>query len=246
MQFDIVIPLGPNDNNKIETTIKYAKMNVINHRNIYIVSYDKNISIDGCITIDENLFCFKSYLNDKFGDWHRKGWYLQQLIKLYACFYIDGILDNYLVIDSDTAIVKNTYFFDNDGIPLYSYADENNISYFKHMNKLHPSLIRHNIALSGICHHMIFQKSILESLFKLVENYHKNNKPFYEIFIDNIESNNEGGSSEYELYFNYLSIYKKDKFKLRKLSYFYIRHDLALNLIENKMYDIISYHHYCL
>jgi hypothetical protein len=36
--FDIVIPVGPNDYNRIHDTIQYTKRNVLHYRNIYIVS----------------------------------------------------------------------------------------------------------------------------------------------------------------------------------------------------------------
>jgi len=69
MSFDIVILLGPIDNNIIDIQIEYTKKNIIDYRNIYIISYDKNIHIDGCITIDENIFPFTI---KEIGDFHGK------------------------------------------------------------------------------------------------------------------------------------------------------------------------------
>lgn len=46
--------------------------------------------------------------------------------------------------------------------------------YFKHMNMLHPSLKKHVSEKSGICRHMIFDKSILTQMFNLIRDYHKN------------------------------------------------------------------------
>jgi hypothetical protein len=95
-KFDIVICLGPNDVNIINLMINYTKNNIIGYRNIYIISYDHNIKIDGCIIINENLFPFNKdtiiHNNNK--------WYLQQLLKLYSSIIIDGILDNVLIIDA--------------------------------------------------------------------------------------------------------------------------------------------------
>jgi hypothetical protein len=92
MQFDIVICLGPHDIHIIHEMIIQTKQNVVGYRNIYIVSYDKNIKVDGCITIDENIFPFnKAFIskyiqpNQKIKE-DRSGWYLQQLLKLYSCF----------------------------------------------------------------------------------------------------------------------------------------------------------------
>lgn len=101
--FDIVICVGPNDITIIEKTLPFTKQNIIGYRNIYLVSYDSKLVLPGTITIDENIYPFtKQNLIEKFGDNSRNGWYLQQLLKMYAGNVIPGILNRYLVIDSDT------------------------------------------------------------------------------------------------------------------------------------------------
>jgi len=57
-KFDIVVPVGPNDRNIVCKQIEYTKRNVIGYRNIYLICYDPSIVVDGCITIDENIFPF--------------------------------------------------------------------------------------------------------------------------------------------------------------------------------------------
>jgi hypothetical protein len=140
--FDIVIPIGPNDTNVIDKMIEHTKKNIIGYRHIYLVSYDPNIKFENCITIDENIFPFnKNVIANYLGQNDRLGWYLQQLIKLYSGFIIKGILNNYLIIDSDTFFLKFTTFFKNK-LPLYNFGTEFNIPYFDHMHKLHPSLYK--------------------------------------------------------------------------------------------------------
>lgn len=218
--FDIVICLGPNDINIINLMVNYTKHNIIGYRNIYIISYDHNIKIDGCITINENIFPFNkdNFINNVLSDRinYIYKWYLQQLLKFYALFVIDGILDNILIIDADTIFYKKTNFFENN-IPLYNYGHEYHKDYFEHMKKLHPSLKKQDDYKCGICHHLIIQKKILLQLFKLVEEYH--NKPFYQVFIENIDPNASNGTSEYEIYFNYILFYHSDKIKIRKLNF---------------------------
>jgi hypothetical protein len=243
MLFDVVIPLGANDINKIDKTVENVKTNVIGYRNIYIVSYDKNINIDGCITIDENIFDFKKDIYDMTFTYNRNGWYLQQLIKLYSSFYIEELLDNYLIIDCDTFFFKKTSFFDENDLPLYNHGEEYHIPYFEHMSKLHPTLNRYKYEISGICHHMMFQKPILKDLFKLVEDYHNNEKPFYKFFLEYIDTNIISSASEYEIYFNYLCIYKQGKFKIRKLNNLNISFSNYDNYV-NSEYDYISCHNY--
>jgi hypothetical protein len=162
MQFDIVIPLGPNEVSLIDEQIKHTKENIIGYRNIYIISFDSNIQVENCITIDEKLFQFKindiaSYFIEYNGKNNRNGWYFQQLLKLYAGFTIDGILDDYLVIDSDV-FFKKKHSFIKDGKYYFSTSNEFNVPYFKHMNKLHESFQKMHYK-SGISHHMIFNKN---------------------------------------------------------------------------------------
>jgi hypothetical protein len=119
MSFDIVIPLGPNEITRINEQIQHVKKNVIGYRNIYIISFQPNIIVDGCIIIDERIFEFKkndiaSYFVRYNGKNNRNGWYLQQLLKLYAGFTINGILDNYLVIDADVFFLNKTSFLEKD------------------------------------------------------------------------------------------------------------------------------------
>jgi len=236
--FDIVIPVGPNDIEVIHNMIEHTQKNVVDYRNIYLVSYDENLQIPGCITINEQIFPFnKQMIGEIIGHHSRIGWYLQQLIKLYAPFVIEGILDTYLVIDSDTYFLRPTCFLLNK-LPLYNFGYEHHIPYFQHMQKLHPSLTKQN-KYSGICHHMIFQKHILSELFKLIETYHKT--IFWKAFLLCINENDKQGSgaSEYEIYFNYLHIYHTNSFIVRPLLW------KNVNALSNDPnLDYISYHWY--
>lgn len=234
--FDIVIPVGPNDRTIIEEQIKYTKKNIIGYRNIYLICYDPSITIDGCITINENIFPFNIETVSNFhGKLNRNGWYLQQLFKLYAGKIIPNILEKYLVIDSDTFFLKPTTFIDN-GICLYNYGSEYHKPYFDHMNKLDKDLIKMN-RLSGICHHMIFETKYIDELFLRIENNHKDT--FYNIFLKMVSIKEKSGASEYEIYFNYMLKYNPTKIKIRELTW---KNTDKLELNNNLHY--ISYHWY--
>tara|TARA_R110002020_G_scaffold13595_3_gene48833 strand:+ start:1187 stop:2053 length:867 start_codon:yes stop_codon:yes gene_type:complete len=228
-QFDIVIAVGPNDIDYVKNQIKCTKKNIIGHRNIYLIPYDPTFEIDGCITVKEDDFPFsKQTVAQYHGKLERNGWYLQQLLKLYAGIVIPGILDRYLVIDSDTYFIKPTTFITDDNKCLYSHGRDIHEPYFDHMSKLHASLKRVNY--SGICHHMMFETKYVKELFNLAESdsapgiyrkVHSDGRPmkFYEIFLESInkEDFTLSGASEYEIYFNYMLLYYKDCMEIRYL-----------------------------
>jgi L-rhamnose mutarotase len=220
--------------------LTFTKKNIIGYNKIYLISSKKDLTIDGAITIDENtLPITMDTISNKLGKNNRNGWYLQQLYKLYASIFIEEILDNYLVIDADTYFLKPTKFIDNESKYLFNIGTEYHRPYFSHMNKMHPTL-KKTLKYSGITHHMIFNKKILEKLFYLVENNH-NGKKFWEIFLESVDKNviNGSGASEYEIYFTYMLLYETDKIKIRPLNW-----KNSSKLIENSNYDYVSVHHY--
>ena len=234
--FDIVIPIGANDLDIIYNQIKYTKQNIIGYRNIYLISA-YTLKIEGCTIISEKDFPF--VLNDvaKYhGKSSRNGWYLQQLLKLYAGSVIPNILNKYLVIDADTFFVKPTAFYDND-TPLYNYGTEYHIPYFIHMSKLHPNLQKIDMDKSGICHHMMFEQKYIIELFKMVEDYHNNEELFYEIFLKNVTDYEHSGASEYEIYFNYMQYKNPTQIKLRPLIW-----ENSIDLTNKLTNDYISCH----
>lgn len=237
--FDIVITVGPKDKSIIEQQIKYTQKNIIGYRNIYLISYDASIVIEGCITISENIFPFDIKTVAKYhGELQRNGWYLQQLLKLYAGKIIPNILDRYLVIDSDTFFLKPTTFVENNKC-LYNYSTEYHEEYFEHMKKLDKDLTRMDENKSGICHHMLFEKEYIDEFISKIEKNH--NELFYEVFLKNvaIKDRNGAGSSEYEIYFNYMLKYHRDKIEIRELCW-----KNTNKLDTNTNHDYISYHWY--
>ena len=234
--FDIVIPVGPNDIDVIHHQIEYTKKNIIGYRNIYIISSSKDLKVEGCIVYYENIFPFSmDTIKSYYGDISRNGWYLQQLIKLYAGLYIPNILDKYLVVDADTLFLNPTTFV-HDNKCLYNFGTEYHVPYFEHMSKLHPSLVKIT-NVSGICHHMIFEVKYVKELFELVESTH--NDIFYNVFLKLVTNTSESGASEYEIYFNYILQNHNENILIRKLEWANV---YTLNAQYNL--DYISYHSY--
>ena len=245
--FDIIIPVGPKDKEVIQRQLEHTKKNIIGYRNIYLICYDPSIRYEGCITIDEKIFPFTICTVAKFhGELDRNGWYLQQLLKLYAGIVIPNILGRYLVIDSDTFFLKPTTFIKNNKC-LYNVGSEYHRPYFEHMRKLHKSLVK-VCNMSGICHHMLFETKYIKELIGMVEKNH--NDVFYNIFLKNVTEYATGpgearggvdgaGASEYEIYLNYMLKNHKDKIIIRKLNWCN-----ADRKSRTSGYDYISWHWY--
>ena len=233
--FDIVITVGPKDEDIIRKQLVYNKKNIIGYRNIYLICKNPHINIDGCITIDEKLFPFQLETVFHFTGL-RKGWFLQQLLKLYAGFIIPDIMDRYLVIDADTFFLKPTTFIENNKC-LYNYGKEYTKRYFEHMLRLDKDLIRVHKDKSGVVHHMIFEKKYIRELFLKIEKNH--NDTFYNIFLKNIQDPSYSSASEYEIYFNYMLKNHHDKIKIRNLKWKNSR-----VMIHNRNLDYISIHHH--
>ena len=244
--FDIVILVGPDDATVIQQQLEYSKKNIVGYRNIYIVTtpalYKSLTSLKGCTLICEDIFPFSLAMMNTVAsapESYRNGWYLQQLIKLYAGLIIPGILTRWLIIDCDTFFLKPTSFVENDKC-LYAYSNEYHLPYFEHMNRLLPGLAKVDAAKSGICHHMIFEKKYIEEIFAKVEAVHM--KPFWQAFLECINTThfNRSGASEYEIYFNYMLTYNPAEIIVRQLPW---KNSGILDLNAHENY--ISWHHYC-
>ena len=249
MSFDIVIPVGPNDDKFIFKQIEFTKKNVLGYRNIYLICSDPTLIVDDCITINESIFPFSINTVAEFhGKNPRNGWYLQQLLKLYSSNCIPDILDRYLAIDSDTCFLKPTTFIDEDDKCLYNWGTEYHRPYFEHMLKLNKDFTKVYPDKSGICHHMLFETKYVNEIISKIETEHDDT--FYNIFLKMVTTPLFSGASEYEIYFNYMVKNHPDKIKLRFLSC--INSDkksraqqrtIASLLKENKL-DYISEHYY--
>ena len=245
--FDIVIPVGPNDKNVIAKQLQYTKKNIQGYRNIYLVcssSTMPTIAIEGCTFVDEKLFPFTLKTVRQFhGQSDRNGWYFQQLLKLYAGKIIPTISARYLVIDADTFFLKPTTFIENDKC-LYAYGQEYHMPYFEHMQRLDPGLLKVDATKSGICHHMMFEKKYINELFAKVEKKHST--AFYNVFLREVALNHRllSGASEYEIYFNYMLKYHREKIKIRPLKWTNASTFTIYNDNSSTELDFVSIHWY--
>jgi hypothetical protein len=232
MKYDIIIPTTNKDLGTLELCIKQSKK-FLNYNRIIVIS-DKKYT-DNAEWFDEQHYPFsKDDIKNIIGDHRRIGWYFQQLLKLYSFFVIPFLLDNVLILDSDTIVLKKIIFFE-DNLPLYNISNAHHKPYFIHMDKLLNNLKR--ISKSGITHHMIFQRYIMLDLFNKVEEQH--DEEFWKTFMNIVDIEQKSGASEYEIYYNFIQTYYKDKMKIRKLKW-----ENTKNRDINQNFDYISCHSY--
>lgn len=228
MFFDVVIPLGPHDTHKIHRQLEATLKNVQGLQTIYVITslHDALDPIEGVVVIHENKFPFGLQdVAQHLSPSKRNGWYLQQLLKMYAGIVIPALtgkpMNRYLIIDADTVFLRPVSFVDADGRSLYNWSDENEDSYFEHMKRLHPELKRSKSSKSGICHHMMIDTALMQKLMDKVEKHDGRGKAFWQIFLEKIDPKHyEGsGASEYEIYFHYVFNYHPESVALRRLEW---------------------------
>lgn len=243
MLFDIVISSCKKDEFVLQKAIESIKKYIKGYRRIIVVSNEKLTDADGVEWFDEKLYPFTmkdmyDYMDKMVPDEkrRRKVSYINQLIKLYAHKVIPDLLDDILIYDSDIIFIKETFFFEDDK-PLYGNRIVSLDPYQQYLNhhlQLHPSFdfgnkLELNIKLkkkggfcSGICHHMIFNKTIINELINLIETKH--NEIFWKFFLKKIDTRNQDyikhcEPSEYDLYYNYVTIFHSNKIKIRPISW---------------------------
>lgn len=251
---DVVIPTASKDIVVLNHCIRGIKENCKNVRRVIVVSPFQ--ITDDAEWFDEKNYPFTKeeisfYINhlnyeqslNYLNNGSRIGWYYQQLLKLYAPVVIPDISTNVLIVDADTVFFRPVEFINNTGGGQYNISTfEYHRPYFEHMDRLLPGLKRVIESYSGIVHHMLFQKPILEDLFNQVETFHQ--IEFWKAFCLCVDEGQPyySGASEYEIYFNF-AFTKTDQVNIRHLSWM---NSGDVGNIENhsKWYDYVSYHSY--
>jgi len=134
----------------------------------------------------------------------RKGWYLQQLIKLEALKRASH-LDRIVIWDADTIPLREISFFDSQGNCRYYLGSEYHLPYFENIDRLlgldkaHPSsFIAQNFPMTG---------DQVQAFFSYIEKRHKS--MWWEAVIDSIDFDEFSGFSEYETLGTFVSSFDK-------------------------------------
>ena len=225
---DAVIPAHEKDIDTLELCIDSIRKNVKNIRRIIVVSKKRLTKKAEFYCEDKFPFSFNDVGN--IVGFHSKTFnYYGGLIQTTAASVIPDLERDVLICDADTIFLKETEFVTSDDIALYNVSYDipshvNSHPYLEHMEKLIPGLVKQT-KFSGICHHILVQKDILEEMFNKVESDHK--MPFWKadisVTLQDYKSLGPKPPHEsspllfttYELYFNYVMKYHKDRVKIR-------------------------------
>jgi Family of unknown function (DUF6492) len=143
-------------------------------------------------------------------------WYRQQLLKLTAS--MPG--DRWLQVDADIVFQRPVRFADDEGRALFSpYCVPHwHEPYFAHARRLVPG-IQFAGAQSLIAHHALYERDILDSLIKEVEEHHQ--KPFWEAYLACVDPAfvTKSGAAENELYCHYALWRFPDRCRVRQLQF---------------------------
>ena len=196
------------------------------------------------IIINQELYPFTFHDIDIDPNGRKPTWFYQQLLKLYSYQVIKGlgypISNSFLVIDSDTALVRPVNFFawrNDKYLPLYSIAsaksgsfptDDNvgqslinevfnlndyKIGEKKFMKKAFPTSST-GTTFTSITHHMVFNSEVLEEMREFIEGLHGN-----EVSWRILSSLKRSILSEWELYSSYIMNFHRKELGVRQLPY---------------------------
>ncbi len=216
---DVVIPAISKDIETLDLCIEGIKKNGKSVRNVYVVSPEPLTAkatwvdekdfpfskYDVAFAIYKNQEKAKAYLA-KPGN--RIGWIYQQLLKLYAPLIIKGVSSNVLLLDSDTIFLNPVSFLNERFEPLFNPGISHGKQYFVHAKKVIPGFKKFFRKHSGITHHMLVQKNVMESLFATIKLHNQNMDP-WKALCHHIDREASGdvtnlALSEFEIYFNYI------------------------------------------
>lgn len=250
---DVVIVTHPKDKATLDLCIEGIRENCSAVRRVIVVSSEK--LTDQCEWFDEKQFPFSiedvalaigrgdKSTSEKYFKSHCRspGWYFQQLAKLYSPYVIPGISTNVLALDSDTIFLNEVAFLNESGGGLFCFSKKKaKRRYLAHAERLVPGYKRIHPEVYSICHHMLFQKPILDDLFKTVEDYH--GTPFWNAFCRCVDLEAKL-ASEYEIYYNF-ALNHTDQVELRELKWTNSAKLDQLADFQRQGYHYVSFHTY--
>jgi hypothetical protein len=218
---DIAIPVGEKDLETIWLTINGAKKNVQNPiGKIYLVTPSRFVTQlqfrfpDCVVSSDESILGpviidkVKTLVPER-----RRGWIIQQLIKLRIAITSSQIAT--LILDADTILLKPRVWLDSKGVQIICIGTDFHSPYKNHQRKMFGS----GQLLGFVTHHQLMKKKILLEIFgDTDEGLIK--------WLSFADFNNISAISEYDTYGEYLVSTRPLEFIFTKWN----NHEVKINL----------------
>ena len=127
----------------------------------------------------------------------RAGWLYQQLLKLGAGDYLDGLSSPYLVVDADVVFLRPVSFALPAGRRfVYSFAYEYHEPYRVAYERLFGQAPGTGQSLTA--HHMLYDNGLLAEMRAEIE--HRQSRPWHEAYVDAADPREASAISEYSIY----------------------------------------------
>ena len=199
---DIVIPTIGKDLPVFKLYIQYLRKNILHPiGNIYVVSATSELTLqeycreEGLIFIDETsvLGYGKNHITYHSNGHNRSGWLFQQLLKLSGEVFVTH--KKYIIVDSDTLIVRPLSFLQNEKSVFFE-SREWNQPYFVAIKTLFGFTAPHPYSLTS--HMMIFDTDRLREMKAEIEVKHTIS--WDKAYIASCDTSKPSGISDYETY----------------------------------------------
>lgn len=194
---DIVCPCIKEHIPRLSVCSESWKKHILNPiSQIFIIGpkdIEKDVTDMGFEYIEENKYLDITDKNLKSVRKDRRGWLKQQLIKLNGN---PGECQNYLCIDSDVFLIRQTPFINNFGHPIFYM----NNTYWKLAIETAEKLLDkpHKEELSYVTDKMIFNVNVIQELKNNLEKI--NGKNWKQTIIESYDNQSIISFSEFELY----------------------------------------------
>ena len=258
MEFDVVIPAHEKDKEILVYCIKQARKKIVGIRRIIVISKERYTNL--AEWYGEAQFPFSFSEISALTNGKDVGWHYQQFLKFYAPLVIENITENVLILDSDTVFFKKARMLGKEGEALFNLCKEVNkdcnsfdLNIADHIKNLYPEISMDKLpeeywSKSAVCHHMMFNRVILEDMFSRIEKYHLEThgvaKKFYELAMSSYKGKGVMELSEYQIYFNFMFLFFRSKMNVRKLKFKNCADDNIWYYYFHPKYYYCSFHYY--
>lgn len=211
MLFDVLVVVAEKDFTKLPFVIDSIQKNIRGFSKLYCVSNEpvpdhlRREGVGYFLDMDVVKFDFNKINLQK-----RRGWYRQQMIKLFQNITVD----NYLSVDADVIVNKPLEPLLR-GKPVFFFGkDQHHVPYFDLMQRVFG--LGREYPHSFISEMMFFKRSVIQHL---LSTYNFTADGFFaRVMAEVNRQSHPSGFSEFELYGNYVMKHFKDLYQIKQLN----------------------------